>query len=845
MEEEFLEELRFIVEKCLKNNITEFNDVLKECQGADPRTVYMIYKQNIFQSDGSERKSNIKLNYNPKLPAPNPALSQWWFTSNCSNAFARRIVERVRNISNVKVLFIGTPSLAFATASELDVTLLDIDEDVVKSFNTLFTGTNSEALVYDFVESSEKKFINQFEIVIVDPPWYENQIRFAINRAIEFCKKGGEIFCTFPCRMTRPKIENLRSGIISELIKSGHTLISLEHEEIEYIVPEFELNAFKSLEDFKSIPWRKGDLIRFIPQNNNYLETTKEVSKIPISTFSRNPMEFRIFSTMDSSLSDGLPPEFIEDYSTNISSRKIETNPDFWSSTKVGLKVSNAILVQEILTLWSLGKNMEECIKELKKGSIANDFLELTVKKLEEYFSLWSSHSSPSVLRDSEEVSKTYIKTLTSFAIKSGTRAFSEISDGYRPTFNRDRDRIIWSNALKQLADKTQLFPSYQNDSVRRRLTHTLEVMQLASTIGVNLGLNTELIEASALAHDLGHTPFGHAGEHAIGKLFDIIHPNLGGFNHYEHGLDVVTYIESPYKQNDVNSFLGLNLTIEVLESIIKHTYFHDNNEFSSINLLNNSKHKLIIPSGFCHLEGQCVRMADKISYLISDIEDGIRLGAITIFDLLNCELFHLAPLNFSINSKESLINQYSRQRQSIIKLLMEDVIKSSTLRLGTLRIKDLTEIRNANDYMINYSASIQQYSSEVWFKLQTSKLFNNSKVLNSNLLAAKIVSELIILFTIIPELIEDTFRQNYGLLMNTEYITFYEKKVGKSITINSRMLGFIPFHLLIGTSHKPFEDIRNVPVRNLICSKDYVASLTDYMARKLHKELILITQNN
>jgi dGTPase len=175
---------------------------------------------------------------------------------------------------------------------------------------------------------------------------------------------------------------------------------------------------------------------------------------------------------------------------------------------------------------------------------------------------------------------------------------------------------------LRRLSNKTQLFPAEHDEDLRQRLTHSIEVYQLASTIGASFGLDGDLIEAGALAHDIGHTPFGHAGEHALNKLFNTVEAQLGGFNHYEHGVDVVRFLEGPYYASSATQFSGLNLSDEVLECIFKHTYCHTG-EFGSEDLWKWSKHQARIKKGYCHLEGQAVRAADKISYLVSDIEDG------------------------------------------------------------------------------------------------------------------------------------------------------------------------------------------------------------------------------
>ena len=271
--------------------------------------------------------------------------------------------------------------------------------------------------------------------------------------------------------------------------------------------------------------------------------------------------------------------------------------------------------------------------------------------------------------------------------------------------YQRDRDRVLWSRGLRRLAHKTQLFPTEHDDQLRQRLAHSIEVMQLASTIGASFGLDRDLIEAGALAHDIRHTPFGHAGEYALNQLLDEIDTKLGGFNHYEHGVDVVRWLEGPYSVSRTTAFNGLNLTPEVAECILKHTYCQNGSPLSADAIHKVSKHSAFIPCGYpCHPEGQAVRTADKISYFVSDLEDGIRLSAITVGDLLTCRFFHRAPLDFSIPSDQTLYQRFIEQRRNVLKILMEDVLVATSKRLARMRPQD---VRGAGEYTVNHSADI------------------------------------------------------------------------------------------------------------------------------------------
>lgn len=829
------------IDSLIENGIIEFHDILKNCESADPRKVkeFLDLKDlNKIQQEISIQNINYGIVGNSYMPAPDVSYSQWWFEESTIKHIVDKIKSKIKLSKGEKILCIGTPTLAIKTSETFATTLLDIDEDVITIFNNLKRDECS-GFQFNIANTLPKEFEKAFDIALIDPPWYESELIFAINKAIQAVKNGSEVLFSFPGRLTRPGIEEFRSKLIKELVSIGHDITSIEHNILTYVVPDFEQKALKDINGFKTISWRRGDLIIFKKKSERLLVQDKSLPIIKVDTFSRNAKEFRVFLGRTQSLAKGIPPQILDEYSRNISTRGINKKPDLWTTTKIGLQVSEHDLIVSILALWQEGQPQEEVKSEIIAQGYSPDITNLTVDKLEELCGLWGIYSSPEILKTPDEIIKSKEFGLSEFAVFKNSRVNEEKSDGFRPPFSRDRDRLIWSSGLKKLADKTQLFPSIEDDTVRRRLTHTLEVQQLALTIGTSLGINLDLIEASALAHDIGHTPFGHAGEHAIDKLFKEIHPGLGGFNHYEHGLDVLCYIESPYNKDPFQRFLGLNVSKEVLEATLKHTYYHSGNEFASEELREKSKHKKDILPGYCHLEGQAVRIADKISYLISDIEDGLRLNAITIYDLVKCQLFHISPLFFDLHSSENVMSQFLRQRKSLIKILMEDVITSSTLRISQKRIRTHQECRIADEYIINHSKEISESVREVWHNLQVSKLFSNRKVLNSNLLAAKIVSELVILFTLIPNLIEKDFIDDYQCLENSKYFSFYKEKLGKQITLKAEMLNFIPFHLLIGTNYPAYQDIKNIPLFDLLRSKDYVASLSDYKTRKLHNMLL------
>jgi dGTPase len=396
---------------------------------------------------------------------------------------------------------------------------------------------------------------------------------------------------------------------------------------------------------------------------------------------------------------------------------------------------------------------------------------------------------------------------------------------------------VLWSQALRRLAHKTQLFPTEHDDQLRQRLAHSIEVMQLASTIGSSFGLDRDLIEAGALAHDIGHTPFGHAGEHALNRLLDEVDAKIGGFNHYEHGVDVVRWLEGPYAVSRTTAFPGLNLTPEVAECILKHTYCQVGGLLSADKLHKASKHSAFIPSGYCHLEGQAVRIADKISYFVSDLEDGIRLAAITASDLLLCRFFHRAPMNFSVASDQTLSQRFIEQRRNVLKILMEDVLVATNKRLARMKPQD---VRGATQYTVNHSDEILRDMNEVWELLQRGRLHEDRRVKLANLQAARVVSDLTIVFAVCPQLVDPAFAAEHARLRTKDYITQYRARTGGAVFVQPGLIDFLPLEHLIDFKHDPRRPVR-VAVEDLVQAKDFVAGFTDSRARTLHAELLRV----
>jgi len=280
-------------------------------------------------------------------------------------------------------------------------------------------------------------------------------------------------------------------------------------------------------------------------------------------------------------------------------------------------------------------------------------------------------------------------KFLATYAFKSSEsrgRQYTEKKHPYRNIFQRDKDRIIYSTAFRRLQYKTQVFVNHEGDHCRTRLTHTLEVLQIARTIARALGLNEDLVEAIALAHDIGHTPFGHSGEKALNDLMK----NYGGFEHNRHGLRVVDELEKRYPH-----FKGLNLTWEVREGIIKHTTAYDKPELSGFE-----------PDKNPTLEAQVVNAADEIAYDNHDLDDGLAAHLIQEQDLCKLKLWQEAKNMCSEIKASCKIIRYQTVRQ-LINLQVTDLIGHSLKSLKN--ISSSGQARGTKEFLISFSKEMKK----------------------------------------------------------------------------------------------------------------------------------------
>jgi dGTPase len=283
-------------------------------------------------------------------------------------------------------------------------------------------------------------------------------------------------------------------------------------------------------------------------------------------------------------------------------------------------------------------------------------------------------------------------------------RRFPEAAPASRSEFQRDRDRIIHSTAFRRLEYKTQVFVNHEGDLFRTRLTHSIEVAQIARSIARNLHLNEDLVEAISLAHDLGHTPFGHAGQDALNACMK----DYGGFEHNLQSLRVVDELEEHY-----GAFDGLNLMFETREGILKHCSLANAAKLGDIGTRFIEKKQ---PS----LEAQLANLADEIAYNNHDIDDGLRSGLITTAQLDEVDFYarHRSEVEAAypgITGRRAIHETIRR----MINALIVDLIHASELRIGDACLKSIDDVRSAgplitfSDEMRNKAALLKRFLRE------------------------------------------------------------------------------------------------------------------------------------
>ena len=362
---------------------------------------------------------------------------------------------------------------------------------------------------------------------------------------------------------------------------------------------------------------------------------------------------------------------------------------------------------------------------------------------------------------------------------KTRGRVYDITNDKFRNDYQRDVGRIIHSTAFRRLKYKTQVFVNHEGDHFRTRLTHTLEVSQIARSISRYFKLNEDLTEAIALAHDLGHTPFGHAGEDALIKA------SGSYFNHNDQSFRIVTFLEKVYLPFD-----GLNLTWETLEGIAKHNGPLKNiNRNSNLFSFNNNIMNLELTT-FPSLEAQIASISDDIAYMNHDLDDGFRAKLFNLNDLKKLNFYKEIIKEYGLEKNN---NRFKKELvRNLINKMVVDLIKETQKNLNKIKPRNVNDIRNAGFSIVSFSNKMKRNILEI-------RLFLNKRMYNHS-----------------------TVRKNtkkYRKIIESLYKLYISKKLS------------IPFKWIN-------ETYKNIDVHKKQMVIDYISGMTDRYILKIYKKI-------
>ncbi len=330
-------------------------------------------------------------------------------------------------------------------------------------------------------------------------------------------------------------------------------------------------------------------------------------------------------------------------------------------------------------------------------------------------------------------------------ASKSLGRVYPQAEHPFRTAFQRDRDRVIHSTSFRRMEFKTQVFLPHEGDHFRTRLTHTIEVAQISRTLTRALRLNEDLAEAIALVHDLGHTPFGHAGEDVLDDLLR----DCGGFNHNNQSLRVVDILEQRYSAHP-----GLNLTFEVREGIAKHE----------------TKIRINRPEFAAHtfptLEASLVDLADEIAYNAHDVDDGLRAKMITLDDLkpLSIVKGSVVP-ETKTTAHTSLVSDQARQNDLVrylVNAMATDVLLETSRRIESYCVADLDTVYHSTERLCGYSERVAEQVRELKTFL-SQRIYKHERLLAMSNRAREIIEALFAQFDKYPEKMPERYQAMLG----------------------------------------------------------------------------------
>ena len=330
--------------------------------------------------------------------------------------------------------------------------------------------------------------------------------------------------------------------------------------------------------------------------------------------------------------------------------------------------------------------------------------------------------------QDIEKEEKTILAPYAMKSAETEGRRYEEREHPYRTVYQRDKDRIIYSTAFRRLEYKTQVFVNHEGDYYRTRLTHTLEVAQISRSIARALRLNEDLVEAMALAHDLGHTPFGHAGEDALSELMK----DHGGFDHNTHGLRVVDLLEKKYP-----NFPGLNLTHEVRRGIMRHSTPFDKKRAEDVDI-----------KGPWLLETQVVDISDEIAYDNHDLDDGLKSGLLEDEDLKGVPIWDEAVSKVESSypdlKEEIKIAQVVRY---LINSQVSNLIENTLKNIEKMKILKISDLDNLEKKIVGFSEDMNE-KRRVLKNVLMEKLYKHYRVIRMTRKASRFIQKLFNVYT-------------------------------------------------------------------------------------------------
>ncbi len=344
---------------------------------------------------------------------------------------------------------------------------------------------------------------------------------------------------------------------------------------------------------------------------------------------------------------------------------------------------------------------------------------------------------------DRQKLEELEDKALAPYGVRSKDskgRAYLDGEPEYRTAFQRDRDRIIHTTAFRRLEYKTQVFINFEGDYFRTRLTHTLEVTQIGRTLARALGGNEDLVETICLAHDLGHSPFGHSGEVALARLMK----DFGGFDHNKQSLRIVTELEQRYPE-----FPGLNLTWEVREGMVKHESEYDISDARDFD-----------PSLRGNLETQICNVADEMAYTTHDLDDGLRSGMITPQMLDGIALWEILRQTFKWVGPTLDDLERHRMIRQLVGMMVTDMIEATDNRLKDSAAKSPLDLQKMKTNVIGYSEDVQRQNRELKDFLYKN-MYSHYRVVRMAVKAERVISDLFNGYKAEPAILPDT-AQNF-----------------------------------------------------------------------------------